>query len=262
MSNADPTPPSDRPLMPLVAVAGPPGSGGEMIAEALAAMGLHLVGGTSRLRHRRDAGTAGPNSVADRLSRWATNCSGCSRVPGGPLPSWRATGCTCRKSPPRSARGLASVEDLLDAGSRRLGQHRGRRLVRRPPRHAAARLARIPPRRPGRGDHLAASRRHRGRARPRRDLLHSCPGAVGGTTGGRPGRGHRPAGPGGGRGPGGGGSEEVDGLGGILPRGPGPGVAHRRRRTGHRGVGGVPGIDGLRRRTGGARPRKPPWPRS
>ena len=47
MSTAEPTPPSDSRLLPLVVVAGPPGSGGEIVAAALAAMGLRHLGGTS-----------------------------------------------------------------------------------------------------------------------------------------------------------------------------------------------------------------------
>jgi hypothetical protein len=64
MSTAEPTPPSDSPLFPLVAVAGPPGSGGEIVAVALAAMGLRLLGGTSP-KPAPDGGGGGDVSTAD-----------------------------------------------------------------------------------------------------------------------------------------------------------------------------------------------------
>jgi hypothetical protein len=54
--------------MPLVAVAGPPGSGGEVIAEAMAAMGLHLVARASPSDIGASSGD-GPDSATARLGR-------------------------------------------------------------------------------------------------------------------------------------------------------------------------------------------------
>jgi hypothetical protein len=68
MSTADPTPPSDRPLTPLVVVAGPPGSGGALIAEALSAMGLQLIDGATSAASG-DGADPGPGAAGSRLGR-------------------------------------------------------------------------------------------------------------------------------------------------------------------------------------------------
>jgi hypothetical protein len=111
MSTADPTPPSDRPLIPLLAVAGPPGSGGAMIAEALAAMGLHLVGGTSDTGG--SAGSVGTNSGASRLGRVGDELLGLLEGAWWAPPELSADWVHRPEVVDAVARGTTSVEDLL-----------------------------------------------------------------------------------------------------------------------------------------------------
>jgi hypothetical protein len=116
MSNADPTPPSDRPLMPLVAVAGPPGSGGEMIAEALAAMGLQLVGGsTSPSDVGGGAGSVRASSGTARLGRVGDELLGLLEGTWWAPPELTGDWEHRPEIVDGGARGLASVEDLLSA---------------------------------------------------------------------------------------------------------------------------------------------------
>ena len=115
MSTPDPTPPGDRPLMPLVMVAGPPGSGGEVIAEGLAAMGLHLVAASAPPSEVGANARKGPDSAASRLDRlgdeWLGLLEGTWWAPPELTGDWEHR--------PELAeavdRGLASVTDLLGA---------------------------------------------------------------------------------------------------------------------------------------------------
>jgi hypothetical protein len=95
--------------MPLVAVAGPPGSDGEMIARALAAMGLHPLGGSASL----SGGSAEPNSCAARLGRLGDELlrllEGTWWAPPELPDNWEQL----PEIVDAVARGLASVEDLL-----------------------------------------------------------------------------------------------------------------------------------------------------
>jgi hypothetical protein len=116
MSTADPTPPSDRPLMPLVAVAGPPGSGGEVITEALAAMGLHLVGASASPPEVVAGAKLAGDSGAARLDQLGDELLGLLEgtwwAPPELIGDWEHR--------PEIAeavnRGMASVADILGAG--------------------------------------------------------------------------------------------------------------------------------------------------
>ncbi|HEY1989441.1 MAG TPA: hypothetical protein VGG43_08260 [Acidimicrobiales bacterium] len=101
--------------MPLVAVAGPPGSGGEVIAAALAAMGLRLVAASAS---PSDAGArtgSGPDSGAARLDRVGDELLGLLEgtwwAPPELIGDWEHR----PEIAEAVARGLASVTDLLAA---------------------------------------------------------------------------------------------------------------------------------------------------
>jgi len=113
MSTADPPPPSDRPVVPLVAVAGPPGSGGQMIAEALAAMGLHLVGGS--VDADGTTGNVAANSGASRLGRVGDELLGLLEGTWWAPPELSADWVHRPEIVDAVARGMTSVEDLLHA---------------------------------------------------------------------------------------------------------------------------------------------------
>ena len=114
MSTADPTPPSDRPLMPLVTVAGPPGSGGEIIAEALGAMGLQLVGGFSPPSDvGRSTRSVEPNSGAGRLGRVGDELLGLLEGAWWAPPELNADWVHLPEIEAAAARGMTSIEDLL-----------------------------------------------------------------------------------------------------------------------------------------------------
>jgi hypothetical protein len=116
MSTADPTPPSDRPLMPLVTVAGPPGSGGEIIAEALGAMGLQLVGGSSSPSDvARAARSVEPNPAAGRLDRVGDELLGLLEGAWWAPPELNADWVHLPEIEDAVARGRTSMEDLLGA---------------------------------------------------------------------------------------------------------------------------------------------------
>ena len=102
--------------MPLVAVAGPPGSAGEMIAEALAAMGLHQVGGdNSRSEVGGGAGSVGAGSGADRLGLLCDELLGLLEGTWWAPPELSGDWEHLPEIADGAARGLASVEDLLMA---------------------------------------------------------------------------------------------------------------------------------------------------
>jgi hypothetical protein len=103
MSTVDPTPPSDSPLTPLVAVAGPPGSGGEIIAEALAAMGLQLIGRTTAAAGE-DKGGPEPGAIATGLSQVGDELLG--RMDG----TWWA--------PPELTDGWERLPEIAEAAAR------------------------------------------------------------------------------------------------------------------------------------------------
>jgi hypothetical protein len=115
MSTADPTPPSEHPLIPLVAVAGPPGSGGELIAEAMAAMGLQLVGASPSPSDAGASARKEPGSGDVRLGRMGDELLGLLEGTWWAPPE--LTGDWVRRPEIESAvaRGLASVADLLGA---------------------------------------------------------------------------------------------------------------------------------------------------
>jgi hypothetical protein len=118
MSTADPTPPSDRPLMPLVTVAGPPGSGGEIIAEALGAMGLQLVGRSSSPSDvARATRSVEPNPGAGRLGRVGDELLGLLEGAWWAPPELNADWVHLPEIEDAVARGMTSMEDLLGADS-------------------------------------------------------------------------------------------------------------------------------------------------
>ena len=106
-------------MMPLVTVAGPPGSGGEIIAEALGAMGLQLIGGSSS---PSDVGRAprnvAPNSGAGRLGRAGDELLGLLEGAWWAPPELNADWVHRPEIEDAVARGMTSMEDLL-------GEHPG-----------------------------------------------------------------------------------------------------------------------------------------
>jgi hypothetical protein len=102
--------------MPLVTVAGPPGSGGEIIAEALAAMGLPRVGGpTSAPEAGGEGGGLKAGSGAGRLGRVGDEVLDLLEGAWWAPPELNAGWVHLPEIEDAVARGLDSVNDLLGA---------------------------------------------------------------------------------------------------------------------------------------------------